>query len=126
MVIEDLVKTVLSELREITKTETVVGEPIKVGKTTILPVSRISVGFGVGGGRSDKKSGMGEGTGGGVSIEPLAFFVVRDEKVELVTIKKEDIGLGKVIDLVPQIVEKVKNFKEKRGRSSQKKEKDGK
>jgi len=59
MVIEDLVKTVLSELREITKTETVVGEPIKVGKTTILPVSRISVGFGVGGGRSDKKSGMG-------------------------------------------------------------------
>lgn len=126
MVIEDLVKTVLSELREITKTETVVGEPIKVGKTTILPVSRISVGFGVGGGSSEKKSGRGEGTGGGVSIEPVAFFVVRDEKVELVTIKKEEIGLGKVIDLVPQIVEKVKDFKEKRSSSAQKKEKNEK
>lgn len=120
MIIEDLVKTVLSELREIAKTKTVVGEPLNLGKTTIVPVSKLTLGFAVGGGSKDPKSGTGEGTGGGATIEPVAFFVVRGEKVDLVTIKKEDIGLGKFIDLVPQIVEKVKDLKEKKERSSSK------
>ncbi|MFH1943758.1 MAG: spore germination protein GerW family protein [bacterium] len=120
MVIETLVKTVLSELKEITKTETVIGKPIIVGKATIVPVSRISIGFAVGGGKKDSKSGSGEGTGGGASIEPIGFIVVRGEKVDLITVQKQDVGLGKVIDLVPQIVERVKDFKEKRGKSSSK------
>jgi len=123
MVIEELVKTVLSELREISKTETVVGRPLKVGEMTILPVSRISVGFGAGGGKRDGKDGKGEGTGGGVSVEPVAFIVVRGEKVDLITLKKEEVGWGKVIDLVPQIMEKVRGYKEKKGKSSQKGEK---
>jgi sporulation protein YtfJ len=121
MVIEELVRTVLSELREIVKTETVVGEPLKVGATTIVPVSRISVGFGAGGGKSDSKNGTGEGTGGGASIEPIAFFVVRGDKVELITIHKEEVGWGKVIELVPQLINKVKGYKEKRSQSNQKK-----
>lgn len=123
MVIEALVKTVLSELRQITKTENVVGDAISVGETTIVPVSKITVGFAVGGGKKDSKNGGGgEGTGGGATIEPLAFFVVRGEKVDLVTIKKEDIGLSKFIDLVPQIVEKVKEYKEKKGKNASKSE----
>jgi len=126
MVIEALVKTVLSELREITKTKTVVGEPLKMGETTIVPVSRISVGFAVGGGTKESKNGKGEGTGGGATIEPVAFFVVRGEKVELITIKKEDVGLGKVIDLVPQIIEKVKGIKDKKMKSAQTKGKEKK
>jgi uncharacterized spore protein YtfJ len=120
MVIEDLVKTVLTELRAITKTKTVVGEPLKLGETTIVPVSKISLGFAVGGGMKDVKNGKGEGTGGGATIEPIAFFVVRGDKVDLVTIKKEDVGLGKFIDLVPQIVEKVKDFKQKKTEPSEK------
>jgi uncharacterized spore protein YtfJ len=117
MVIEELVKTVLSELRAITKTETVVGKPIEVGDTTLVPVSKISVGFGVGGGKKNSKDGQGEATGGGISIEPVAFFVVREGKVDLVSVKKEDIGLGKFIELVPQIVEKVKDLKGGKGKS---------
>ena len=123
MVIEELVKTVLSELREISKTETVVGEPITMGKVVIVPVSKVSVGFGVGGGKRDAKNGQGEATGGGMSIEPVAFFVVRDEKVELVTVKKDGVGLGKVIDLVPQLFEKVKGYKEKKDQTSEEEKK---
>lgn len=126
MVIEDLVKTVLTELRAITKTKTVVGEPLKLGETTIVPVSKISLGFAAGGGMKDSENGKGEGTGGGATIEPVAFFVVRGDKVDLVTIKKEDVGLGKFIDLVPQIVEKVKDFKQKKTEPSEKPKKDKK
>jgi len=118
MVIEELVKTVLTELKAITKTETVVGKPIQVGEMTIVPVSRISVGFGAGGGKKDAKAGGGEATGGGVLIEPIAFFVAGKDKVELVTIRKEETGWGHVIDLVPQILDKVKNMKSQKDSKS--------
>ena len=126
MVIDELVKAVLSELRQITKTETVIGKPFQVGKTTLVPVSKISVGFAAGGGKKNAKNGQGEATGGGATIEPLAFFVIKEDKVELVTMDKEDMGLGKVIDLVPQIIEKVKDMKEKRGKTVKKEKKEDK
>jgi uncharacterized spore protein YtfJ len=122
--IEELVKTVLSELRKVSKTETVIGEPMVLGEATIVPVTKISFGFGIGGGAKGAKEGHGEATGGGASVEPVAFFVVRGDKVDLITIKKDGVGLGKVIDLVPQIFEKVKGYKSKQGKaSSAKKEK---
>ena len=126
MVIENLVKTVLSELREITKTKTVVGEPLTVGEATIVPVSKLTLGFAAGGGAKDSKSGKGEGTGGGATIEPVAFFVVRGDKVDLVTIKKEEVGLAKIIDLVPQIVEKVKDMKDKKEKKAKASQSGGK
>lgn len=110
MVIEELVKAVLSELRQITRTETVIGKPLELEKVTIIPVSRISLGFGAGGGAKEKEKGQGEASGGGASIEPVAFIVVKGEKAELVTIQKRGDNLAKVIDLVPEILEKTKNF----------------
>jgi sporulation protein YtfJ len=110
MVIETLVKTVLSELKQIVQTETVVGEPIQAGGVTVIPVSKVSVGFGVGGGKASEKNREGEGTGGGVLIEPVAFIVIRENKVELLAMKKENIGLGQVVDLIPQVLQKIKGF----------------
>ncbi len=123
MVIEALVKTVLSELGEIAKTKTVVGEPIQLGETTIVPVSKLSIGFAVGGGNTSGELKQGEATGGGASIEPVAFFVARNDKVELVTVQKEDVGLAKFIDLVPQIVDQVKGLKQNRKKSEPSEEK---
>jgi len=113
-VIEELVKTVLTQLKAISKTETVVGEPMEVGDMIIIPVSKITLGFAVGGGQKRIKEGTGEGTGGGATVEPVAFFVVRGDNVELITVKKEATGLGDVINLVPKIIEKVKKGREKR------------
>ena len=66
--VENLVAVVMGELRQIAKTETVVGEPVTVGDTVIVPVSKISFGFGAGGGGADEKGGGGSGTGGGVRL----------------------------------------------------------
>jgi len=117
MVIEELVKTVLTHLKAIGRTENVIGEPMDVGGITIIPVSRITLGFAVGGGQNDAGEGKGEGTGGGATVEPVAFFVVRGEKVDLITVKKESGGLADIIDLVPQILEKVKKARERRGKT---------
>jgi sporulation protein YtfJ len=118
MVIETLVKTVLSELKQITQNETVVGEPIQAGGVTLVPVSRVSVGFGAGGAKSDEKNREGEGTGGGVLIEPVAFIAIRENKVELFSMKKESVGLAQVIDLIPEVIEKLKSFQTKKSKES--------
>jgi sporulation protein YtfJ len=123
MVIEALVKTVLSELKQITQTETVVGEPITAGGVTVIPVSRVSVGFGAGGGKTGGKSGEGEGTGGGVMIEPVAFIVIHEKKAELLSMKKENAGLGQVIDLIPDVIQKIKDYQESKNRASKPREK---
>ena len=115
MVIEDLVKTVLTELRTTTKIETIIGDPIQINDISIVPVTKVSFGFGVGGGKGEKEiKGGGEATGGGLSIEPVAFLVIREDKVELISVKKGDSGLGKIIELIPQISDKFKSSKNPR------------
>ena len=114
MVIETLVKTVLSELKQITQTETVVGDPITAGGVTVIPVSKVSVGFGIGGGKAQEKNREGEGTGGGVMIEPVAFIVIRGGKVELLSMRTENLALGQVIDLIPEVIQKIKGIQERK------------
>ncbi len=108
--IDALVKTVLSELKQISRTETVIGEPIRSEGVTLVPVSRISIGFGIGGGKLEGKDRGGEGTGGGISIEPVAFIVIREKKVEVLSVKKDSIGWGQIVELVPQALEKIRDL----------------
>ena len=71
--VESLVERVLGELHRIVQTETVIGQPFQAGDLTIIPVSKISFGFGAGGGQEGKGQ---SGTGGGANIEPIAFLIV--------------------------------------------------
>ena len=53
----DVLKGVVSELREIARTETIVGQAITVGDKTVIPVIKVSVGFGAGGGQGESEKG---------------------------------------------------------------------
>ena len=120
MAIENLIKTVLQELREIVKTETVVGEPLQAGDTIIVPVSKISFGFGAGGGKGGKDDG-GSGTGGGGSVDPVAFIVISKGKAQLLPLEEKGMSVGDLLKYAPDVIQKIKSFKEKR---DQKKESD--
>ena len=87
MSVDDLIRTMMQEFRQIVKTETVVGDPIEVGGTVIVPVSKISFGFGAGGGKKANKGDGGSGTAGGASVEPVAFIVIRDGKKVTLKVK---------------------------------------
>ena len=119
MVIEALVKTVLSEMRQLAKTETVIGEAVAIGDVTIIPVSKLSIGFGVGGGQRGSKNSEGEATGGGATVEPVAFFVIRGDSVELVSINKNNTQWSKLINMVPDLVSKVNQYTHKEGDSAE-------
>jgi uncharacterized spore protein YtfJ len=106
MALENIMKTMMDELKHIAKTETVVGKEIKAGTSTIIPVSKISLGV-AGGGGTGKDRKEGEGLGGGASIEPIAFIVVNEDgRAQLLTMKDNADALSKVIDLIPGVLDK--------------------
>ena len=112
--VEALIERVLGELHTIVQTRTVVGEPLTAGDVTLIPVSRISLGFGAGGG-SEVRGQSGTGTGGGASVEPIAFVVIDARgRVQVLTLKEKEISWGQLIERVPEAVAKVKEFVDRR------------
>ena len=95
MAIEKLAETLLEKLRFITQAETVIGQPIQAGESTVVPVSRVSVGFGFGGhaGKGDTSA-----SGGGASVEPVAFLVIKGDDVRIMPITKDSSLVSKVMD----------------------------
>ena len=106
--VETLIERVLGELHRIVQTETVIGTPVQAGELTIIPVSKISFGFGAGGGQA----GTGQsGTGGGASVEPIAFLIVdASGKVQIMTLTDKEVGWGQIAALVPEAVDEIKQF----------------
>ncbi len=110
--VEALIERVLGELHTIVQTRTVVGEPLTAGDVTLIPLSRISFGFGAGGGREDRGQ---SGTGGGASVEPVGFVVIDARgKVQVLSLKEKEVSWAQLIALVPEAVSKVREFVERR------------
>lgn len=124
MSVENMIRTVMQEFRELARTETVVGKPIVVEDTVIVPVSKISFGFGAGGGKGAKDDGGG-GTAGGGSVEPVGFIVIRKGKAQLIPMQESEMSIGKLLSYAPDVIKKVKEFREKREKKKSEKEEEG-
>lgn len=90
-------------------TETVVGEPKQVGNTIILPLVDVSFGMGAGAFSNEevKKNSGGGGMGG--KITPSAVLVIQDGHTKLVNIRNQE-TITKVLDMMPDVVDKVSGF----------------
>lgn len=104
----DLIKTLLEGFKTVAKTETIVGEGIKVGEFTVLPVSKISLGIGAGAGSEQIKSigGSGGAGGGGVCVEPIAFLVVKDGEISILNLRRMPAMVETLVGKIPDIMEK--------------------
>jgi uncharacterized spore protein YtfJ len=91
--------------------KTVVGEPVTVKDTIILPLVDVSFGVGAGAFAADKKNNAGGAMTGKVS--PSAVLVIQNGTTKLVNIKNQD-TVTKIIDMVPDIIDRFtgKNSKE--------------
>lgn len=90
-------------------TKTVVGEAITVGDTIILPLVDVSFGVGAGAFSGEKKNNGAGGMGG--KIMPSAVLVIQNGQIKLVNIKQQD-GLTKILDMVPDFLDKIKGNKD--------------
>lgn len=104
------ISLLFEKLENFIKNKTIFGESIQIGDATLIPVVNVSFGLGSGGGDgSDSKGngGVGGGAGIGAKASPTAIIVIKGDKVEVLPIKKSS-GLEKLIEMVPDILEKVK------------------
>lgn len=90
-------------------TKTVVGDPQQVGDTIILPL--VDVSFGVGAGAFSSEDGKKNNGGGGMGgkITPSAVLVIQNGQTKLVNIRNQE-TITKVLDMVPDVVDKVSGF----------------
>ena len=87
--IQGLMGVTIEKIRDMVNSETIIGDPIHVDDTTIIPVSRVTFGFASGGsdvGPSSNKQMFGGGSGAGVSVTPVAFLVVSNGNVYIVRV----------------------------------------
>ena len=119
--LNDLMGATLEKIRALVDVNAVVGQPIQTGEVTIIPVSKVSFGFASGGsdfvGKNQKpeaENAFGGGSGAGVNINPIAFLVVRGDNVRLLYVAPPlDGAVDRVVDMVPELVDKVTGFIEK-------------
>ena len=84
----------------------------------LVPISRISVGFGGGGVEfNSKKAGerpYGGGNATGVKIDPIGFLIIKDGVVRMVNVTPPASNtVDRVIDLVPQVMDRIDAFIDK-------------
>lgn len=116
--IEGLVQTALEKVKEMIDCETVVGKPIVAADgTTVIPVSKVSVGFASGGSDLPTKSTkdtFGGGSGGGVTITPLAFIAIYQGEVKLLQLTANSPAGNAVVNMVPEVIDKITDFLDKK------------
>lgn len=101
------VNALFERLERFFTSKTVVGESIKVGDITLIPLMSLSFGLGAGGG-TDPKSNQGEGGGGGIGAKasPTAVIVIKGGDVQIVSVGAPH-GFEKLVEMVPEVVSKV-------------------
>jgi uncharacterized spore protein YtfJ len=121
--VETIVKTTMGEIEKMLNTKTVVGEPVVVDGTTLIPL--ISIGFvfgaGAGSGKMNQKQmqeGSGGGTGGGAGIKPVAVIVIDKNGVRIESIRG---GLSQALERVAGNA--MSMMKKREGESTPKEEK---
>ncbi|GGK12449.1 putative spore protein YtfJ [Caldalkalibacillus thermarum] len=132
--IQGLMKTAMENLKEMVDVNTIVGDPVETPDgSVILPVSKVGFGFAAGGSEFDvddqsgaggnggpygnnnnqgnkPKLPFGGGSGGGVSITPVAFLVVNASGIKMVHIDGQTHLYDRILEFAPQLVDKIQNL----------------
>jgi sporulation protein YtfJ len=118
----NMLQDTISKIREMVDVNNVIGEPITVGDVTIIPVSKVSVGFGGGGADYAKNTGNGDpfggGVGGGVKVNPICFLIVKDGNVRMMPVAvAANTTADRIVEMVPDTLDKIAAFIDSRTQS---------
>ena len=125
--IEGLMLTAMNSIEDMIDVNTIIGEPIETNNgIVIIPISKVSFGFAAGGSefkgetvdeykKKDKDESIqyrlpfGGGSGAGVSINPISFLVVQQDKVKLLPVNHTSC-VDKILDYIPEVIDKVEGM----------------
>lgn len=114
----NMLENTIAKIREMVDVNSVVGDPITIPDgVTIIPISKVSVGFG--GGGSDfvsrnvnkQENPFGGGAGGGVKVTPIAFLIVKEGNVRMLPVAAPaNTTADRLVEMVPDVLDKVSSF----------------
>ena len=95
--LNEVMDTTISKIRELADANTIMGKPIVTPDgITVIPVSRVSLGFGTG------------GNGGGVKVEPIGFFVIKDGNCRMISVAPPPLNtVDRIVEMVPDVLDRV-------------------
>ncbi len=116
--LSELMHSAMEKVREMVDTNTIVGQPITTPDgVTLIPISKVSFGFGSGGGDYGKVQprGFGGGAGGGVKIDPVAFLVVKDGMTRVLPVAAPPVStVDRIVEMTPDLMDKVEKYFDKK------------
>ncbi|MCQ6278375.1 GerW family sporulation protein [Bacillus sp. EB600] len=139
--IQGLMTTAMESLKEMIDVNTIIGDPVETPDgSVILTVSKVGFGFAAGGsefkidqsnsqnqsqnqskdqGQNQSNHPFGGGSGGGVSITPIAFLIVNSHGVKMLHLDESTHLYEKILELAPQAVDKIQQMLSNRNQSKQ-------
>lgn len=109
----NMLENTISKIREMVDVNSVIGDPITTPDgVTIIPVSKVSVGFGGGGSDYTKnQEAFGGGAGGGVKVTPICFLIVKDGAVRMMPVAAPaNTTADRIVEQVPDVLDKIASF----------------
>ena len=106
----NMLENTIQKIRELVDVNSVIGEPIATADgVTIIPVSKVSVGFGGGGSDFVKnENAFGGGVGGGVKVTPVCFLVVKDGNVRMLSVPTPaNSTTERIVEMLPDTLDKI-------------------
>ena len=113
-----ILSTTIEKVRELVDVSTIIGDPISLPDgLTIIPVSKVTYGFASGGSDFPSKNNVelfGGAGGAGITINPVAFLVLKDGDVTIKHIVSGDNAVERAVSLVPEMFDKVTSLTKKK------------
>ena len=111
----NMLDNTIAKIREMVDVNSVIGDPIVTQDgVTIIPVSKVSVGFGGGGSDFSNKNGdnpFGGGVGAGVKVTPIAFLIVKEGSVRMLPVAAPaNTTADRIVEMVPDTLDKIAAF----------------
>ena len=119
----NMLQDTISKIREMVDVNNVIGEPITVDGVTIIPVSKVSVGFGGGGSdfvsknMNHHENPFGGGVGAGIKVTPVAFLIIKEGSVRMLPVAAPaNTTADRIVEMVPDTLDKIASFIDSRSK----------
>lgn len=118
----DMIGASIAKIREMADANTVLGDPIQTPDgVTIIPVSKVKIGFAGGGSDfaaknpSTRENPFGGGTGAGITVTPVSFLIIKGESVRLLPVAEPaSNSLERLIEMLPDLIDQISGLRTKK------------
>ena len=124
--IQNIMETTLETIKGSIDANTIIGDPIQTESTVVVPISKVTIGFGIGGGEYSKghdnddnshndknDSNFAGGSAGAISVSPVAFVVVENGETRLMSLDSNINLVDNILTVTPRVIEKIQSLSKK-------------